>query len=84
MVQVSQTLEFVETRAAKLTGQRAPFEGRVMTEQQQEHYKLFKDDKIRDEQEATDRVQQKERAKQLDSLTKLIETYTVDNFRNEI
>ena len=33
MVSVSQTCEFVETRAAKVSGQRAPFEGRIMTDQ---------------------------------------------------
>ena len=38
LVTVSQTMEFVETRAAKVTGQRAPFEGQVMTESQQENY----------------------------------------------
>ena len=32
-VNVSQTLEFVETRAAKVAAQRAPFEGRVLTDQ---------------------------------------------------
>ena len=32
MVNVSQTCEFVETRAAKVMGQRAPFEARVMTD----------------------------------------------------
>ena len=32
MVNVSQTCEFVETRAAKVTGQRAPFDPRVLTD----------------------------------------------------
>ena len=31
-INVSQTLEFVETRAAKVAAQRAPFEGRVLTD----------------------------------------------------
>ena len=31
-INVSQTLEFVETRAAKVVGQRAPFEGRILTD----------------------------------------------------
>ena len=42
MVHVSQTVEFVETRAAKVTGQRAPFEGRVFTDSQQETYLTFR------------------------------------------
>ena len=42
-VNVSQTVEFVETRAAKVTGQRAAFEGRVLSDAQQELYQLHRD-----------------------------------------
>ena len=35
---VSQTVEFVETRAAKVSGMRPAFKGRVLTDQQQENY----------------------------------------------
>ena len=55
MVNVSQTVEFVETRAAKVTGQRAPFEGRVMTDSQQETYLTFRTQEIRDQEEVADR-----------------------------
>lgn len=48
LVNVSQTCEFVETRAAKVMGQRAPFEPRVMTDSQQEDYHAFKGQEIRD------------------------------------
>ncbi len=36
MVSVSQTIEFVETRAAKVAGKRAPFEAWVLTDHKQE------------------------------------------------
>ena len=84
MVTCSQTVEFVETRAAKVTGQRAPFEGRVMTESQQETYFLHRDDAIQDQTEELDRKEQEDRTKQMMQLDKMVESYSIDNFRNEI
>ena len=55
MINVSQTIEFVETRAAKVSGQRAPFEPRVMTDSQQEHYFAFKSQEIREQEDSIDR-----------------------------
>ena len=60
-INISQTLEFVETRAAKVTSQRAPFEGRVMTDQQQEDYLRFKEDNMREQAEEADDAEQKDR-----------------------
>ena len=60
-INVSQTLEFVDTRAAKVTSQRAPFEGRVMTDQQQEEYLRFKEEYMREAAEEADDAEQKDR-----------------------
>ena len=60
-INISQTLEFVETRAAKVTSQRAPFEGRVMTDQQQENYLRFKEDNMREMAEEAEDAEQKDR-----------------------
>lgn len=59
-INISQTLEFVETRAAKVTSQRAPFEGRVMTDQQQENYLRFKDDNMREMAEEAEEAEKKD------------------------
>lgn len=54
LVTVSQTIEFVETRAAKVTGQRAPFEGRVMTEAQQENYLEHRSEEVKEHEQSLD------------------------------
>ena len=51
----------METRAAKVASQRAPFEGRVMTDQQQEEYLRFKDDSMREQAEEAEDAEQKDR-----------------------
>ena len=60
-INISQTLEFVETRAAKVSSQRAPFEGFVMTDQQQENYLRFKEDNMREVAEEAEDAEQKDR-----------------------
>ena len=60
-INISQTLEFAETRAAKVASQRAPFEGFVMTDQQQENYLRFKEDNMREMAEEAEDAEQKDR-----------------------
>ena len=84
MVDVSQTVEFVETRSAKVTGQRAAFEGRVLSDYQQEMYQLNAQQDQVDQGEKKDREEQAKRLKQLQALNKMIESYSVDTFRNAL
>lgn len=83
-VHVSQTVEFVETRAAKVSGQRAAFEGRVFSDSQQEMYLLYKNQDVKDQEDNKDREEQGNRLKKLQQLNKKIEGYSVDTFRNQL
>lgn len=81
---VSQTVEFTETRAAKVSHQRAPFEPYVMTAGQQERYLTFKDTEQLRHEEDIDKHEQEGRRKHMNQLDKLIEDYTIDKLRTEI
>lgn len=45
---------------------------------------MHRDDAIQDQTEELDRKEQEDRTKQMMQLDKMVESYSIDNFRNEI
>ena len=84
LTNLSQTVEFFETRADKIAGKRQGFEGHVMTDQEQERYLDNADIEAQKQTDAETKTEMENRKEALKQLQKHIEQYRINNLRDEI
>ena len=84
MTKLQQTIEFVETRANKLSGNQNRFTGRLISEQQQERIDRFAQEDEEKQLVTISELEMNERRNYMKSLDKQIRKFNVNKLRDDI
>lgn len=84
IITLSQTIEFVETRAQKLSGAQKTFKGKVLSDAQQEKLLNFEKEEADNHNTALSVKDDAERKKYIKSLNKQIKKYCINKLRDDI